>query len=637
MRYGKRAHRRRMEDVVAECVCSPLMSDGVVFQRGVPLRVWGRARPGERVEVRFRGHVAEGWASPTGEWEVELPPQDAGGPFSLEVRCGGVRQVVRDVLVGDVWLLGGQSNMELPVRRTLDLFGEEVRDARCPFIREFVVPLRYHFHGPLCDLEGGSWKEVTPETVLEFGALGYFFARHLYERYGVPIGLVRAAAGGTPIEAWLAEEVLEAYGVYREELARCKDDASLRALLAENARRIEQWHAELSRADEGLRSRPPWWSEEYDDREWEEHLIPGVWDGPPLGGFCGSIWFRREMLLPVSPEGGALLRLGAIIDADEVYVNGVAVGRTGYRYPPRTYPIPEGVLRKGRNLIAVRVVVHRGHGGWVPGKPYRLEYEGGRLELSGVWKRRIGVEMPPCEEQIFPQYKPAGLYNGMIAPLRRFPIRGVLWYQGESNTARPHGYAALLADLISLWRRTWGRDDLPFLYVQLANFEPFPWEQGRGLWPVLREEQRKALRVPGTAMVVTIDVGESNDLHPQDKKTVGERLALCARALSYGEEITYQGPLAREVVKEGDALIVVFDHVDGGLLSKGDVLEGFELRTPDGRWVHAQATIVDGRVNVRHPEVPAPTAVRYAWADDPVASLYNRAGLPASPFVLELG
>ncbi|MBW4841214.1 MAG: sialate O-acetylesterase, partial [Paenibacillaceae bacterium] len=512
---------------------SGIFSDGMVLQRNAQVILRGQCSVGgQTVQVVFREVITCTDADPSGNWEVQLEELAPGGPDELVITAGEEKLVLRDVLVGDVWVLAGQSNMELPVRRTLDRLAEEVRGLDLPMIRQFVVPQSYDFHGPRENLDSGAWVPATPEGLLGFSAAGFFFAKKIYERYGVPIGLIQTAVGGTPIEAWISEPTLRRIGGYEATLEQCKDDAYVQSTKQRDEDRNGQWYARLNEADTGLRE--GWHQAEGEAAGWSEFEVPGSWAGSELESLRGAVWFRKEIDVPVKMTVGEVqLALGTIVDADDTYVNGVLVGNTGYMYPPRRYTVPQGVLKPGKNTLAVRVITTHNTGSFVRDMPYKLKAGGQELDLRGPWKYRVGAVTEALEPQMFFHYMPAGNYNGMIAPLRRFPIAGVLWYQGESNTGRPAGYAERFQAMIQDWRETWGIGEFPVIAVQLANFGP-EGEQYTD-WAELREEQRKGLAVPRSALATAIDLGEYNDLHPQDKKTLGERLALSARRLAYGE------------------------------------------------------------------------------------------------------
>lgn len=612
---------------------SGILSDGMVLQRNADVAVWGKTRPRERVRVVFLDRTYETTADESGNWLVTLQGLPPGGPYEMRIAADGER-VIRDVLVGDVWVLGGQSNMELPVRRTLDLFAEEIRGVHLPFVRQFTVPMTYDFHGPRDEVAGGRWMAAVQDEVMHFSAAGFFFAKELYERYGVPIGLILTAVGGTPIEAWMSEPTLRRIGGYDEQLDRCKDDEYVAATQRSDEERMRRWHQTLNERDPGLKE--GWSGERCDTSDWRDFELPNSWRDGELEAVRGSVWFRREIEVPPSMAAGeAMLKLGTVVDADETYINGTLVGSTGYRYPPRRYPVPAGVLKPGKNTIAVRVISTHNTGEFVRDMPYELVAGGQTLDLKGTWKYRVGAVVEALEPQTFFHYMPAGLYNGMIAPLRRYAIKGALWYQGESNAHKPEGYSRLFREMVQDWRNLWGIGDFPFIFTQLANFEVE--DGGRETWAKLREEQRKCLAVPNTAMATAVDIGEYNDLHPQDKKTLGRRLALCARRIAYGEDIVHSGPLYREMERLGDAIRIRFDHTGSGLTTRdGQEPRGFAVCGPDGVYQPARAVISGDAVIVSHERIREPRHVRYAWANNPAdANLYNKEGLPAVPFSTE--
>lgn len=623
-------------------ILSNILSDGMVLQRGASVLIWGNTTPSRSVNVSFLDQSYRTESDSDGNWQVELNNLEAGGPYEMIISAEGEPDtIIRDILVGEVWVLSGQSNMQLPVSRTLDLFEEEVADADFPFIRQFTVPQRYEFHGPREDLPEGQWMSATSDNVLDFSAAGFFFARELYRTYGVPIGLVQTAIGGTPVEAWMSEPLLLKFGGYEQTLDQCKDDRWIEETIRQEQEAGQRWFEALNQADLGLQE--GWQQPELVlSADWQPIQVPGRWFGTELADVRGAVWLRREFDVPESmlrDDEDLKLKLGTIVDADTTYVNGVEVGNTPYKYPPRRYSVPRNLLKPGKNVIAVRVISTANIGGFITDMPYTLISGKQELELSGTWHYRIGAATESAPAQTFFQYKPSGLYNGMITPIRRYRMRGVLWYQGESNCGRPKGYSQLFSAMIREWRELWNIGEFPFIFTQLTNYDGDDGPQpGRvSSWAPLRNEQRLTLDTPNTAMAVTIDIGEANDLHPQDKKTLGIRLALCARKLAYGEDIVYSGPLYAGMKVHEQAIHLQFDHIGGGLVARGDgPLRGFEICAEDGVFVPAQAEIFDEQVIVSHDQIQHPQHVRYAWADNPSeANLYNAEGLPASPFTTE--
>lgn len=619
-------------------ITSSLISDGMVLQREAKVRIWGRCESGQDVVVKFLDQEYTAKADQEGHWSVTMEDLQPGGPYEMTVTAGSESRVIRDVLVGDVWVLGGQSNMELPVRRTLDLLADEVKDVNLPFIRHFAVPQIYNFHGPQSEVTGGKWTKAAGDEVLDFSGTGFYFARAMYKRYGVPVGLIRTAVGGTPVEAWMSEETLRTYPGYGETIDQLKDDDYVASVKQREEASSRAWYHHLRESDEGLRGK--WFEPDVDTSDWKAFEVPNSWKGTELEPIRGAVWFRRTFEVPESMAGQEVkLYVGTIVDADDTYVNGVHVGSTAYRYPPRRYVIPSGILKSGTNTITVRVVSTGSTGEFIEDMPYKIRAANGEeISLEGVWKYRLGTSVSAPEPVTFFQYKPAGLYNGVIAPLRNYVIRGALWYQGESNTGSPKGYNELFTDMVRDWRNNWGIGDFPFIYAQLPNFGPPESYQENSHWALLRHEQRKGLAtVENAAMAVIIDVGEHNDLHPQDKKSVGERMAKCAMKLAFGEELVYSGPMYRSMEREGHAIRIHFDHTGSGLVAGGDgTLKGFVICGPDGKYLPAQAVISGDSVIVSNEQIQEPVHVRYAWADNPFdANLYNREGLPASPFTTE--
>ncbi len=613
-----------------------LINDGMVLQREETVRIWGWASPKRQLTVEFLEESYETKVQEDGSWEITMQNLPVGGPYEMRIRCAGQERLLKDVQVGDVWVLGGQSNMELNVSRTFDRYEDEVlRDSDYPYIRRFSVPQIYNFHHPVDDLSGGNWTPVTPDTASQFSAIGYYFAKEVYNLYPIPIGLLHTAVGGTPVQSWMSENSLMRFGEFRETLSLCKDDAYVNGTIKRDEIKTNNWYLELNKKDKGLQAKEtPWYSPELNDQNWSSMEIPCNFQDTELEKLQGSVWFRREVIVPEEMAGlEARLVLGTIIDADETYLNGIPVGNTAYKYPPRRYKVPEGVLKAGSNLLAVRVIVNRNIGSFITDMPYFLKVDGLKLSLSGSWRYQIGAVMPVLEPNVFFSYKPVGLYNGMIYPLRKFSIRGALWYQGESNTEDPCGYKELFKAVIEDWRATWSIGEFPFYYVQLANFCPWRKEPENSNWARLRDEQRQAMEISNTGMVVTIDVGEYNDLHPKDKKTVGQRLARWVRRDIFGEAVETSGPIFDHAEREGSRLRLFFNHAGSGLMVKGEKPNGFMLSGSDGIYYSANATIDGSTILVSHSGISEPAFVRYAWSDNPEgANLYNNDGLPASPF-----
>ncbi|MVN76725.1 sialate O-acetylesterase [Hymenobacter sp. HMF4947] len=614
-----------------------LVSSGMVLQREQPVRIWGWAKAGEAVAVTFQGKAYRATTGSDGQWRVTLPPLKAGGPYTLDIKASNELSL-KDILVGDVWFCAGQSNMELPMRRVRDKYPTEVANATNPRIRQFDVPMRYDFRGPKADVTGGSWVAATPETVLGFTAVGYFFAKEINAKYQVPVGLIKVAVGGSPAEAWLSADALKQFPKYEAQSVPYKDSALVANTKQRENAAVGAWYKQLHQADQGeAPSQPKWSAPSYDASNWATMQVPGEWaDQTPLGPVNGVLWFRKEVEVPAAMVGQpARLELGTLVDADSTYINGQLVGTTGYRYPPRKYDFGPGVLKAGKNVVTVRLISNGGRGGFTPDKKYQLTAGGQTLDLRGPWQYKLGATLPPTPGTTTFQYQPGGLYNGLVAPALPYAIKGVLWYQGESNVGRPADYYALTSSLVADWRKHFEQPNLPFLYVQLANLNAAKKEPGESNQALVRDAQRRLLALPHTGMAVITDVGEWNDIHPLDKATVGHRLALAAEKVAYGDaKVVASGPLYQAVKTTGNQALLTFGGVGSGLVAKGGgPLTGFTVAGADHKFVAAQARIEGGRVVVWSDQVVAPVAVRYAWADNPEgANLYNKEGLPASTF-----
>ena len=515
-----------------------LISDGMVLQREQPIKVWGTADAGESVQVKFLknatptgvkgGKLKVAYtvtADANGRWTLTLPAMKPGGPYILQVND----IELKDILVGDVWLCSGQSNMELPVSRVTDMFRDEIAAYENTNIRQLKVPNIFNFHAPQADLpDYVAWKPLTQENVMNFSALGYFFAKAMYEKNSIPVGLINSSWGGTPVEAWISEEGLKEFPKYINDKRQYEDDAYLKSIKQTEGLSFYRWNTSLYRGDAGLHEATPWYATNYNDKDWKTvDLFSTDWGTNGLNPINGSHWFRKEVEVPQDWNGKeATLRLGCIVDADSVYVNGTFIGTISYQYPPRIYTIPAGVLKAGKNTVTIRLISNNGYPHFVKEKPYKIICGNEEVSLQGEWKYRLGASMPPAPGMMFFCYKPVCLYNAMIAPLQNYGIRGVLWYQGESNVDRRNEYAALLTVLIADWRSTFDNPELPFYIVELADFLSKDDISGRQAWAEMRKEQAKVAETNrNTRLIRNSDLGEWNDIHPLDKKNLGQRAA----------------------------------------------------------------------------------------------------------------
>lgn len=625
-----------------------LISDGMILQQKKQIKMWGFDRPGRKVMLSFLGEEYVAVADGQGRFEAVLPSMEPGGPYNLYIgNENGEEIVVTDILIGDVWLCAGQSNMELPMERVKDRYPEEIRECSEPFIRTFKVIEHSDFHGPLRELQSGSWEKADTGTILKFSATAYFFAKQMYQMTGVPVGLINTSLGGSRIQSWMSREMLQ--GDVEDLLLAEKyaDDAFVAGQLERNQKNMEAWHRNLDEQDQGLKRN--FKELKAPEPSFKEVSIPFFFRDTQLQGFIGSVWFLRNFQVTGGLAGkAAKLWLGTIVDSDTVYINGVMVGHTDYQYPPRKYEIPEGLLREGENTIVIRVKCENGHGRFTDGKKYALWNDEEEIDLTGKWYYEIGAACEQIEPTDFVNWKPTGLYNGMVAPCRPYTLAGILWYQGESNTHVPEVYLELMKRMVAGYRKEWG-EELPFLYVQLPNFAIDRYdsdadETGQG-WPVVRELQRRAKKLPRVGMAVTMDLGEDNDLHPLNKKEVGFRLAMLAAKMLYGIASECEGPeicgIDYEMEKTG-AVLLYFKNITDGMYAyggeKGNEIRDFELRDEQGIWHRAAAVIKEDTIRLTPVERIRirPCGVRYLFSNiSHGAMIYNRAGFPLSPFVNE--
>ncbi len=613
-----------------------LISDGMVLQRDVPAKIWGWATGDEKVTIRFADSVYVATANKSGEWEIVLAKLHAGGPYVMHINASN-SITISDILIGDVWVCSGQSNMGLPLGWLGSVYQDEIDRSDNPNIRQFLVPTGTSFSGRERDYKSGTWQHADPKNVRSFTAVGYFFAKYLYEKYKVPIGLIHASLGGSSTEAWISKESIKAFPKYYEEAQRFGEPGFLERMNRQDDERIGTWNRSLRQHDEGYKDlQQSWFDPKTNTSDWDTMHVPGYWPENPYGAVNGVFWFRKEFSIPpVMNSAAATLRLGRIVDADSVFINGRFVGATGFQYAPRIYRIPAGLLNEGENTIVVRVINFIRHGGFVPGKKYDISAGDKRIDLEGEWKYRVGAVAEPLEDRLFTGKIPTGLFNDMIAPMLPYRIKGAVWYQGESNTSRACEHYDLFRVLIRDWRQNWQQGDFPFVYVQLPNFIEVNVQTTQYDWALFRESQLKALSVPGTGMAVSIDIGEANDIHPVNKRDLGYRLALAARHVAYGERrLVYSGPIYSSMTIRGGSIVLSFTNVGSGLATRtGEKPAGFEICGMDGTYFPADASIEHHTIVVRSDAVRHPIAVRYAWANNPEGSnLCNKEGLPATPF-----
>jgi sialate O-acetylesterase len=612
-----------------------LISDGMVLQRNAEVKIWGWAAPGESIVINFLGKSYNTIASLKGKWIVTLPSSEAGGPYVMDINASN-HITIKDILIGDVWICSGQSNMEYSMNGLKDRCADAIANSNNPSIRQFYVPNRYTFQTAEEDVQS-KWKPANPDNVLNFSAVAYFFARDLYEKYHVPIGLINASLGGSPAQSWMSEEALKEFPRYYKLAEKYKDTATITKIVTKDRAISKAWYAKLQKLDKGYaKGEKSWRDTSYDASSWKTMVVPGYWKEQGLDHENGVFWFRKEIDIPASMVGKpARLLLGRVVDADSVFINGRFVGTTSYQYPQRQYNIPANILKTGKNIIIVRVINNSGKGGFVSDKPYEILVDGQSIDLKGNWRFKLGAKMSPLPGSTFIQWQPTGLYKGMLAPLMNFTIKGVIWYQGESNAGKALEYQKLFPALIADWRKGWNQGNFPFLFVQLPNFTETHSEPSESHWAELRESQLKTLSVPNTGMAITIELGEWNDVHPPYKEDVGKRLSLVAQKIAYSDtSIVFSGPLFKSMTIEGNKIILTFTNTGSGLIAKGGgELKQFAIAGSNKKYSWAQAQIEGNHVIVWNNKIKKPVSVRYAWANNPEgANLYNKEGLPASPF-----
>jgi sialate O-acetylesterase len=595
-----------------------LVSDGMVLQHRQATIIWGWAKPDEKVRIDTRNKSIKTQADKSGKWQAELPAFAAGGPF--DIRINDI--VIHNVLWGEVWLCSGQSNMVLPMERIKETYPSEIAQAQNPLIRNFFIPTIISKDIEKDDIPNAKWLEINPENILKMGAVTYFFAQKRFEQTHVPIGIINASVGGSPIESWISE-------------------SGLKPLPIPTQKPFVSSPAPIEK-DRGMREGKKWFDTSYVAKGWKNYFIPGFWEDQGLKDLNGIVWFRKEIDIPPGQENEVgKLFMGRIVDADEMYVNGTRVGNITYQYPPRRYQIKPGILHAGKNLLVIRVSNSAGKGGFVPDKRYELVLGEKTISLVGNWQYKVGdVWTPNPQVSTAQMYQPKTLYQGMISPILPYTLNGILWYQGESNGGDPTNYGKKLAVLAGDWRTKLNQANLPFIYAQLPGFGDRQLLPVESNWAILREEMRQAeSQIPNSAMVVTIDQGEWNDIHPLNKKPIGERMALAANQLIEKVASASSGPQIESASKTGNQIILRFKAQGGNPTidtRNEDELQYFAIAGKDRKFVWAKARIENNMVIITSDEVNEPVYVRYAWSDFPEGNLVNEQGFPASPFEISI-
>ncbi|MEX2369898.1 MAG: sialate O-acetylesterase [Bacteroidales bacterium] len=622
---------------------APIFGDHMVLQANKPVNIWGKATPSARITVLFRDQEVTAKTGKDGHWKVVLDEETYGGPDALVISSSFDTIIFSDVLTGEVWICSGQSNMEMPMISNwanLNNAEEEVANADYPDIRLFTVERNLTF-SPVDTIRTNGWNACIPEIAKDFSATGYFFGRKIHKELKVPVGLIQTAWGGTVAEAWTSKTALGSMRDFDEKLAALELVSGNQTEIEQKYREdMEAQQEEIIQLDPGLKDGASVYATEAVDTEsWLSVDLPVMWEETELGNFDGSGWFVKDVELPESFAGKpVLLSYGAPDDYDEAWFNGVKVGEDRRWDKVREYEVPSELVQPGMNRIVIRILDNTGGGGFMSEeKDFYIKSENGRvIFIAQGWKAAKGFDFRDVKTNPVSPYNPnqvSVLYNAMIHPLIPFTIRGATWYQGESNAGRAYQYRKLFSLMINDWRTSWGQDDFPFLFVQLAGFQRTNSIPVEDTWAELREAQTMALELPNTGMAVAIDIGDALDIHPGNKQDVGKRLALNALALVYGKDIPYSGPVYRTIDRSDKTISIGFDHVYEGLQTRdGAPLKGFSIAGEDKVFYWADAEIHGGKVEVSSPSVPDPVAVRYGWSINPECNLENSAELPASPF-----
>jgi len=620
-----------------------IFDNQMVIQREQPLRVWGRATPKSKITVKIADHETIVKTNTDGQWLAELPAVEAGGPYKLYVSAHDTTIMFNDVLCGDVWICSGQSNMAFSLINA-DNGSNELAKANYDKIRCYNIENDMEFK-PLDTLRSNPvWYKATSDSLADFSAVGYFFGKYLHQELNVPIGLIGSNWGGTVVEAWASENTIKKFDAFTEDIATIQSlPTSVAEQKAKSDSAFNKWKNNEMLKGKGLSEK--WYLPETNTADWKEMEIPNYFgDGfPELAEYKGAVWFRKSFDLAPAFVGKDLqLWLGQIDDHDQTWVNGQKVGETFFRDSWTGYTIPADILKEKDNVIVVRVFNVSGKGGF-NGIPSYYDYypendRSHRMSNAGTWKFNKGIPYERDDEEgavhpkIGPNDYPCMLYNAMINPIIGYPIKGAIWYQGESNAGRAYQYRELFPAMINDWRTIWDIGDFPFYFVQLANYMERNDKPEESAWAELREAQTMTLSLPNTGMATIIDIGEADDIHPTNKHDVGKRLALNALAKTYGQDVEFSGPMYKSHEVEGNKVIIEFSHADGLYASDEADVKGFTVAGEDKQFYTANAEINGDKIIVANPNVTDPVAVRYAWANNPATNLYNSAGLPAVPF-----
>jgi len=617
----------------ADVTLPKIFGDNMVLQRNKPIPLWGWGKPNEKITIRFNHQTKTVTTDLNGNWKVMLEKESAGGPYQLVLK--GINTVTfKNVLVGEVWICSGQSNMEMPIEGwgKINNYREEIAAANYPQIRHIKIPNAVN-STPQKDISQGEWKICSPQTAGDFTATGYFFARELYNQLKIPVGLINTSWGGTHVETWTSREGFESSDEFKGMIAQMPVlnlDSLAKVRKEAVMKNIQKLQGSLPAPNEAAS-----WSSDIDDNAWPQMSLPSLWEQKQLGDLDGVVWFRKSVDISPADDGKeATLELAMIDDNDVTYVNGVQVGATNSYNQHRKYSISAGLLKAGKNFISVRVEDTGGGGGiYGDSSAMKLTIGGNVMPLSGNWKFKA-EQLYGNKSSVGPNSYPTLLFNAMVNPLIPFAFEGVIWYQGEANADRAYQYRKAFPLMITDWRKHWNAGDFPFYFVQLASYNADNGNSKNGsTWAELREAQTMTLSLPNTGMAVTTDIGNSADIHPKNKQDVGKRLAAIALRNVYKKDIVSSGPMYQSMKVSGNKIIISFTNIGGGLVSKNGELKGFEISGLSGQFYPAVATIDNNHVVLENEMVKYPAAVRFGWKDDSGEdNLFNKEGFPASPF-----
>ena len=620
------------QSIRAEIKLPGYFTDNMMLQRDMPIKIWGWGNRYETVTVSIHDQKVNTRCKKDGTWEIILSPIPYGGPYSLTVQGKENSIKIENILIGDIWLCSGQSNMEWTVEQSANS-KQEVQNANYPEIRALKVPKSIK-NSPQ-DNFNAQWEICSPSTVGAFSGIAYYYARALYKEVQIPIGIINASWGGTDIETWISDEAFTALPSNVQKQYNMEVVNNLEEYIRQNKGQ-KQAFLDAMENDPGINNQ--WFIPGFNTVAWEEMKVPGEWGTTPLSLIDGHVWFKYDLNLTCTEAGRpATLSLGTIDDADITWVNGTKVGNASGWDTPRIYSIPPGILKEGSNNITVRVTDNGGSGGmWGQEADIYLEIDNTRHSLAGNWKYQMSVANADYHVlDITPNMVHSSLYNTMIHPLTPFRIKGVIWYQGENNVGAGYDYRTLFQTQIKDWRTRWGYE-LPFYWVQLANLYPEDTTPVGSSWAELRESQAMTLELPHPGHATIYDIGDAYSIHPTNKQEVGRRLSLIALHKDYGRDsLVYSGPTFQNVsFKENTAVITMNTY--GSQLTihnKYGYLEGFSIAGEDRKFVWAKAFIdANGKIIVYNENIAEPVAVRYAWSNNPAANLFNAQGLPAIPF-----